>query len=164
MNKTIKICLSDINANKGNWEVIFFLIVFRFSTYLKDIVRNYKFGLLFFPVYLLVRIIYKILSIVYVMEIPVGTKIGDGLIIYHLKGIVINGEAKIGTDVTINHFVTISDQVAIADGVTINPLSVIIKGNIGKNSVVGAGSVVTKDVEENTIVVGSPAKSIGTVK
>ena len=31
---------------------------------------------------------------------------------------------------------------------------------IGKNSVVGAGSVVTKDVKPNTIIVGVPAKVI----
>ena len=31
---------------------------------------------------------------------------------------------------------------------------------IGENSVVGAGSVVTKDVPANTVVVGNPAKVI----
>ena len=31
---------------------------------------------------------------------------------------------------------------------------------IGKGSIVGAGSVVTKDVEEYSIVVGNPAKKI----
>lgn len=31
---------------------------------------------------------------------------------------------------------------------------------IGKNAVIGAGSVVTKDVPENTIAVGNPARII----
>ena len=35
---------------------------------------------------------------------------------------------------------------------------------IGENSIVGAGSVVTKDVPENSIVAGNPAKVIGKVK
>jgi len=35
---------------------------------------------------------------------------------------------------------------------------------IGKNALVGAGSVVTKDVPDNSIVVGNPAKVIGKVK
>mgnify|MGYP001597904587 FL=1 len=35
---------------------------------------------------------------------------------------------------------------------------------IGKNSIVGAGSVVTKDVPDNSIAVGNPAKVIGKVK
>ncbi len=35
---------------------------------------------------------------------------------------------------------------------------------IGENSIVGAGSVVTKDVPKNSIVAGNPAKIIGKVK
>ena len=154
---------ADIKANKGNYEVILFLITFRLSGFLKQSLKRYKFGLLLFPIYLLMRIFYKILSTIYLMEIPVETKIGGGLIIYHLKGTVINVDASIGKNVTINHFITIADTVDIADGVVINPLSVIIKGNIGENAVVGAGSVVTKDVAKNMIVAGSPAKVIGTV-
>lgn len=35
---------------------------------------------------------------------------------------------------------------------------------IGKNSMVGAGSIVTKNVPDNSIVAGNPAKEIGKVK
>ncbi len=35
---------------------------------------------------------------------------------------------------------------------------------IGENSIIGAGSVVTKDVPPNSIVIGNPAKVIGKVK
>ena len=35
---------------------------------------------------------------------------------------------------------------------------------IGENSIIGAGSVVTKDVPPNSIVAGNPAKAIGKVK
>lgn len=35
---------------------------------------------------------------------------------------------------------------------------------IGKNALVGAGSVVTKDVPANSVVAGNPAKVIGNVK
>ena len=34
---------------------------------------------------------------------------------------------------------------------------------IGENAMVGAGSVVTKDVPANTMVVGNPAKVVGKV-
>ena len=45
------------------------------------------------------------------------------------------------------------------DGCSIGANSTIICGNtIGENSLVGAGSVVTKNVESNTVVVGNPAK------
>ena len=39
--------------------------------------------------------------------------------------------------------------------------STILPGvTVGENAIVGAGSVVTKDVEPNTIVAGNPAKFI----
>jgi acetyltransferase-like isoleucine patch superfamily enzyme len=44
-------------------------------------------------------------------------------------------------------------------------MDAIIMGNvtIGPNAIVGAGSVVTKDVPENTIVAGNPARPISTL-
>lgn len=60
----------------------------------------------------------------------------------------------------LNHFVTIGDSIKIANGVIINPLTVVVKGDIGENAIVGAGSVVTKDVASNTVVGGCPAKVI----
>jgi acetyltransferase-like isoleucine patch superfamily enzyme len=36
----------------------------------------------------------------------------------------------------------------------------IIMANIGKKCIIGAGSVVTKDIEDYSIVVGNPAKVI----
>jgi len=43
--------------------------------------------------------------------------------------------------------------------------SIILPGvTIGEDAIVGAGSVVTKDVEDGHIVAGCPAKSIGRVK
>jgi serine acetyltransferase len=42
---------------------------------------------------------------------------------------------------------------------------IILKGiKIGDNTIVGAGSVVTHDIEANTIVAGNPAKVIGQTK
>lgn len=35
---------------------------------------------------------------------------------------------------------------------------------IGKNAIVGAGSVVTKDVSDNTIVAGNSARIIGNIE
>lgn len=52
----------------------------------------------------------------------------------------------------------------VKKGAAIGANSTILPGiTIGEWSLVGAGSVVTKDVPKKTIVVGNPAKIIGTV-
>jgi Acetyltransferase (isoleucine patch superfamily) len=52
-------------------------------------------------------------------------------------------------------------QITIEDNVWIGANSVITAGiTIGKHSIVGAGSIVTKNVEPYTVVVGNPAKAI----
>lgn len=60
-----------------------------------------------------------------------------------------------------NYFPRKVEPTIIKKGVWIAPGSIILSGiTIGENSVVGAGSVVTKDVPPYTIVGGSPAKVI----
>lgn len=55
--------------------------------------------------------------------------------------------------------------VIICDNVWIGMNATILKGvTIGENSVVAAGSVVTKSVESNTVVAGNPAVPIKTLK
>lgn len=58
------------------------------------------------------------------------------------------------------HFdtITIGDDVCIGGNVTILP-----GVWIGNNSIIGAGTVVTKNVEEGTIVCGNPGEVVGTV-
>ena len=52
-------------------------------------------------------------------------------------------------------------QVLIKDDVWIGSMSIILKGvTIGEGAIVGAGSVVTKDVPPSTIVAGNPARII----
>lgn len=51
----------------------------------------------------------------------------------------------------------IESNVRIGSNATILPVT------IGKNSIVGAGSVVTKDVPENVVVAGNPARIIRTL-
>ncbi|WP_372384724.1 DapH/DapD/GlmU-related protein [Vibrio sp. BS-M-Sm-2] len=54
-----------------------------------------------------------------------------------------------------------SKPVIIEDNVWIGEGAVILPGvKIGRNSVIGANSVVTKSVNENTIVAGNPARPI----
>jgi acetyltransferase-like isoleucine patch superfamily enzyme len=93
----------------------------------------------------------------------------------------------IGTNVIIEDFVTLADRVVFlsnihnyndpenrAGEVDVSGMTVIGKGAwighramilpqvsyIGRGAVIGAGAVVTKDVRDNTIVAGNPAKVI----
>jgi UDP-2-acetamido-3-amino-2,3-dideoxy-glucuronate N-acetyltransferase len=52
----------------------------------------------------------------------------------------------------------------LEDGVTLGANCTIVCGNtIGKHALIGAGAVVTKSVEDYSIMVGNPAKRIGTI-
>lgn len=52
-------------------------------------------------------------------------------------------------------------QTIIKNGATIGANATIVPGvTIGENAIVGAGAVVTKDVPDNALVVGNPAKVI----
>lgn len=86
-------------------------------------------------------------------------------------GIFIGDDVQIGHDVkilTLNHGKSSSDRknlypspVKIEENVWIGSGAVILPGvTIHKNAIVGAGSVVTKDVEENCVAAGNPATII----
>jgi UDP-3-O-[3-hydroxymyristoyl] glucosamine N-acyltransferase len=67
----------------------------------------------------------------------------------------------IGKNSIITACAELSGGVVVEDNVWIGPNSSIMqKIRIGKNSLIGLGSTVTKSVESNTIVAGSPAKKI----
>lgn len=54
------------------------------------------------------------------------------------------------------------DKIVIGNNVVIGADSIILYGvTIGNNVIVAAGSVVTKDIPDNVIVGGNPAKKIG---
>lgn len=56
-------------------------------------------------------------------------------------------------------------KIIIGDNVNIGMNAMILPGvRIGNNSIIGAGAIVTKDVEDNTIVAGVPAKRIETIE
>lgn len=103
------------------------------------------------------------------LDIPRNAKIGYGLYIGHGGPIVVNPTAVIGDNVNLSQFTTIGfnygKAATIGNNVYIGPSVCIIKDVIiGSESKIGAGSVVTKNVDSNSVYVGVPAKKVKTIE
>ncbi len=128
---------------------------------------------------LVARIISQFSRFLTGIEIHPNAKIGKNLFIDHGMGVVIGETSEIGDNVTIYHMVTLGgispsinsddqrntkrhptlmDNVVVGSGAQI--LGPVV---VGKNAKIGANAVVTKDVDENSVMVGIPAKNVGEV-
>ena len=128
---------------------------------------------------LVARIISQFSRFLTGIEIHPKAKIGKNLFIDHGMGVVIGETSEIGDNVTIYHMVTLGgispsinsddqrntkrhptlmDNVVVGSGAQI--LGPVV---VGKNAKIGANAVVTKDVDENSVMVGIPAKNVGEV-
>lgn len=82
--------------------------------------------------------------------------------------VYVKGKVKIGSNVLVSgHSVLIahdpwkSGHIVIEDGAWIGvSCTIIFPVRIGRNAIVGAGSVVTRDVPDDTVAVGVPARVI----
>ena len=108
------------------------------------------------------------------IEIHPKAKIGKNLFIDHGMGVVIGETSEIGNNVTIYHNVTLggiapsinsNDQRNMKRHPTLEDNVVVGSGaqilgpiTIGKNSLIGSNSVVTKNVPEKSVMAGIPAK------
>ncbi len=95
------------------------------------------------------------------------TDIGKGLHIAHMNGVVIHKDVVLGENVSISQCVTIGQTIkngeirtpVIGSNVYIAPGAKVIGGiRVGNNVAIGANAVVTKDVPDNAVVAGVPAK------
>ena len=93
------------------------------------------------------------------MGVVIGetSEIGDNVTIYHMVTLGgISPSIDSNSQREVKRHPTLKDNVVVGSGAQI--LGPII---IGKNSLIGANAVVTKDVPEKSIMIGIPAKRIG---
>ena len=127
--------------------------------------------------HLVARIISQFSRFLTGIEIHPRAKIGKNLFIDHGMGVVIGETSEIGDNVTIYHMATLggispsvnsNEQRNIKRHPTLKDNVVVGSGaqilgpvTVGKNAKIGANAVVTKDVPENAVMVGIPAKNVG---
>jgi len=152
----------DWENNKGNFKSRIIMLLFRISS----LIYHYRILRFIFFWYLL---LYKF-AIGWLMNIGINPSavIGRGLRIQYGFGTVIGSNTVIGKNCNVRQLTNISAKMKengsysraphIGDDVDIG-INVVILGevNIGNNVTIGAGSVITKDVEDNSVMVGSTA-------
>ena len=127
--------------------------------------------------HLVARVISQFSRFLTGIEIHPRANIGKNLFIDHGMGVVIGETSEIGDNVTIYHMATlggISPSVnsneqrnikrhpTLKDNVVVGSGAQILGSvTVGKNAKIGANAVVTKDVPENAVMVGIPAKNVG---
>lgn len=105
-------------------------------------------------------------------EIHPGVRIGPGLRMVHCHGVTIGPGVVIGSNLRLHHNCSIGGDMGpgavgatacpvLGDDVTIG-LDVYVMGavTVGDGAVIGAKSLVNKDVEAYTVVAGTPARLI----
>lgn len=103
-------------------------------------------------------------------ELRIGNNCGfSGVTIWCFKSIKIDDNVRVGANVTIMDGDAHQDDpragmnapVHICENVWIGANSIVLKGvTIGRNSLIGAGSVVTKDIPSNVVAAGNPCRVI----
>ncbi len=107
------------------------------------------------------------------VELGEGTIVTAGVILTNKirigRHVILNLDVTVGHDCILEDYATvapgvhISGNVHIGEGTDVGTGAVIIQGvRIGRWSVIGAGTVVTKDIPDNCTAVGVPAKVIKT--
>lgn len=170
----MELILSDLYRYEGRNDIKAFIHSyainegFRFSVWLRvcSVARRNKLTkVLVLP---WSRLIYKHYKYKYGYDIPYAIDIGPGLRLFHIGGIVFCPE-KCGKNVSISQNTTVGMTIhegqkeypILGDNVYIAPGAMVIGGiHVGNDVAIGSNSVLTKSVDDHSVIVGIPAKII----
>jgi len=153
----------DWQANRQNFKGQLVLFLFRLAQLVN---RSVITKIIFYPYLLWYR---YVVDWVWNIELPRKLTAGKGLSLFHGHALVINQGVVIGENCVLRNSTTIGHK-KLADGsfsacprignnVDIGA-NVCIIGDItvGDNVIIGAGTVVTKNIPADCVVVGNPAR------
>ncbi|ADB62609.1 serine O-acetyltransferase [Haloterrigena turkmenica DSM 5511] len=115
------------------------------------------------------RLLSNVVRLLTGVEIHPGATVGKRVTIDHGMGVVIGETADIGDDVHLYHGVTLGGDTnepvkrhpTVEEGAQIGANATLLGDiTVGEDAAVGAGSVVTDDVEPGATVVGIPAERV----
>ncbi|PCJ49784.1 MAG: serine acetyltransferase [Gammaproteobacteria bacterium] len=94
-------------------------------------------------------------------EIHLNCQIDGGLLLPHPTGIIIHPDSRIGANCLIFHQVTLAGKVTLDGHVDIGT-GAKLKGpiTVGNHVQIGFNAVVTKNIPDNCVVVGIPARIV----
>lgn len=168
MNKILK---NDLYRYIGNQcESIFFQLRYILFTPGFQYIYFYRKAQLskFFLFKSFYEVCLKLCSFKFGIQIPSSTQIGKGFRIAHFGTIVINPDAKIGTNFTIAQGCLVGNSQGMKGGVPVignnvcmHANSIIVGGvHIGNDVLFAPGAFCNFDVLDNSIVIGNPGKVI----
>lgn len=161
-NKSLLAKIKLIVLTQGIWATV----VYRAGSWCHQRKEKYIWPKVLLP---FLTVVQKAMEIMTGISIPFTAKIGRGFYIGHFGGIIIGDQVELGEYCNISQGVTIGQagrsgkqlSPVIGNRVYMGPGAKIFGGiKIGNNVAIGANAVVTKDLPDNAVAIGVPARVI----
>ena len=151
-------------AARGLWEIILCYPGFQAISIHRISHKLWKYNLPVLP-----RLLSHLTRFLTGVEIHPGAKIGKGVFIDHGMGVVIGETSEVGDRCLLYQGVTLGGtgkesgkrHPTLEENVVVGAGAKVLGGiHVGSNTRIGAGSVVVKNVEKNSTVVGIPGRVV----